>query len=219
MLEGAGLSVPLHGQAMGSPLYMAPEVIVGQEAGLASDIWSAAVLFYRLLTGQFPFPAQFVGELVQKILNEDPEPMGPKVPEGLADVVARCLVKESEERLRSAEAVVEELDRLAIQDARLAPVPTAGDRPTNWIAPTDTFVGREGDLEELAALLAGDEGRLVTVTGPGGVGKTRIAEQLCGQLLPRFEGGCWTVDLAETSDADGIAHAVAEALGVPAPYR
>ncbi|MHC4849643.1 MAG: serine/threonine-protein kinase, partial [Planctomycetota bacterium] len=185
-IVGGGVSMPLHGEAYGSPRYMPPEVISGNESGLASDLWSSAVLFYRLLTGRFPFPAQYIGELIQKVMHEEPEPFGPDVPAPLADLLQRCLVKDMGARLRSAEAVVDELDRLAMQDARIAPAPPA--QPTNWIAPTDTFVGREADLEALLALL--DEAPLVTITGPGGVGKTRIAEHLCGVLLPRYAGGC-----------------------------
>ncbi|MHC4670022.1 MAG: protein kinase domain-containing protein, partial [Planctomycetota bacterium] len=215
MLEGTGAAVPLDGEAFGSPMYMAPEVISGHEAGMASDLWAAAVLFYRLLTGRFPFPAQYLGELLQKILNEEPEPLGPEIPAPLADLLARCLVKQSDERLSSAETIVEELDRLAVQDARLAPVPTGRERPTNWVPPASAFVGREQELAQIAALLSDEESRVVTLTGPGGVGKSRLAQHLCGELLERFEGGCWVVDLAETFDAEGIALAVAEVLGVP----
>jgi len=215
MIEGGGASIELHGEAYGSPLYMAPEVMTGQEAGLASDIWSTAVLFYRLLTGRFPFPAQFVGELMQKVLNEDPDPVGADVPAPLADLVLRCLVKASGERLASAAAVVDELDRIALQDTQLAAAVAAAERPTNWIAPATTFVGRQPELDRIAALLDGDRGRLVTVTGAGGVGKTRLAHHVCGTLLPRFPGGGWIVDVGETADAEGVAHAVADALGVP----
>ncbi|MHC4941233.1 MAG: protein kinase domain-containing protein [Planctomycetota bacterium] len=209
-IVGGEVSIPLHGEAYGSPRYMPPEVISGSEAGIASDLWSSAVLFYRLLTGRFPFPAQYIGELIQKVMTADPEPFGPDVPEPLADLVRRCLVKDMSERMSSAEAVVDELDRLAMQDARLVPAPT--EQPTNWTPSTDTFVGRETDLDELLASI--DEAPLVTITGPGGVGKTRIADQLCGRLLSRYPGGCWVVDLAETSDAPSVAHTVAEALGV-----
>ncbi|MHC4817064.1 MAG: protein kinase domain-containing protein [Planctomycetota bacterium] len=214
MLEATGAAIQLHGQAYGSPLYMAPEVITGQEAGMASDLWSAVVLFYRLLTGRFPFPATTVGELMQKVTGEDPAPLGPEVPEPLAELILRCLVKRSEERLASAEIIVRELDRLALQDRRLAPVSTASERPTNYVPAATTFVGREEELAAIGALLAQEGCQLVTVTGPGGIGKTRIAQQVCAEQLERFEGGCWLADLSATRDADGIAHAVAEALGV-----
>jgi non-specific serine/threonine protein kinase len=213
-LQRGAESIDLDGEAFGSPRYMAPEVMTGQQTGPAADVWSCAVLFYRMLTGRFPFPAQFMGELVQKVLNEDPEPFGPDVPTPLAELVLRCLAKDADERLASARTVVDELDRVAAQDTRLTPVPEATERPTNWSPPTDTFVGRRAELDELDRLLGDDDARLVTVTGPGGVGKTRVAEQLCGRLLPRFPGGCWMVDLTEAADAFGIAHAVAAALGV-----
>ena len=124
VIEGTGTSVELEGQLFGSPLYMAPEVITGRAAGMASDLWSASVLFYRLLTGRLPFVATTFSELLPKILREAPEPIDSGAPKALGELVARCLVKEAEERPSSVREVLEELDRLSATDIRLGPAPS-----------------------------------------------------------------------------------------------
>jgi predicted ATPase/DNA-binding CsgD family transcriptional regulator len=76
-----------------------------------------------------------------------------------------------------------------------------------------SFVGRAGPVREVAGLLA--ERRLVTVTGPGGVGKTRLAGQVARAVAGRFADGAWLAELAPVSDPAQVAAVVAAALGVP----
>jgi predicted ATPase/DNA-binding CsgD family transcriptional regulator len=78
-----------------------------------------------------------------------------------------------------------------------------------------SFVGRSGALRETGNLLA--EYRLVTVTGPGGVGKTRLAGEVARQIADRFADGAWLVELAATPDPAQVPSAVVAALGVRPP--
>jgi predicted ATPase/DNA-binding CsgD family transcriptional regulator/transcriptional regulator with XRE-family HTH domain len=75
-----------------------------------------------------------------------------------------------------------------------------------------SFVGRAGPVREVAALL--DQYRLVTVTGPGGVGKTRLAGQVARQVAGRFADGAWLAELAPVRDPALVPAVVAAALGV-----
>jgi predicted ATPase/DNA-binding CsgD family transcriptional regulator/transcriptional regulator with XRE-family HTH domain len=75
-----------------------------------------------------------------------------------------------------------------------------------------SFVGRAGPVGEVAALL--DRSRLVTVTGPGGVGKTRLAGQVANQVAGRFADGVWLAELALVWDPALVPAVVAAALGV-----
>ncbi len=75
-----------------------------------------------------------------------------------------------------------------------------------------SFVGRAGPVREVAALL--DRSRLVTVTGPGGAGKTRLARQVAGQVAGRFADGAWLAELAPVRDPALVPAVVAAALGV-----
>jgi predicted ATPase/DNA-binding CsgD family transcriptional regulator len=81
------------------------------------------------------------------------------------------------------------------------------------VSPLTTFVGRTEAVQELAGLLEGS--RLVTVTGPGGVGKTRLAIEVARQQAGRFADGACLVELAAVSEPTLVPAAVGAALGIP----
>jgi len=80
----------------------------------------------------------------------------------------------------------------------------------NLPAPRTSFVGRQRARAELLGLLAGE--RLVTLTGLGGAGKTRLALQLAQDAAASFDGGAWWVELQALSDADQVAGAIANVV-------
>jgi predicted ATPase/DNA-binding SARP family transcriptional activator len=91
--------------------------------------------------------------------------------------------------------------------------PTSGPpRTTNLPAQLTSFVGREDELELLGGLL--DESRLVTLTGPGGAGKTRLAIEASAALAAELPDGAWFVPLAPVRDALDVPQAVLAATGV-----
>jgi predicted ATPase len=75
-----------------------------------------------------------------------------------------------------------------------------------------SFIGRAGPARDVAGLL--EEYRLVTVTGPGGVGKTGLAGEVAGQVAARFADGAWLAELAPVQDGAQVPAVVAAALGV-----
>jgi predicted ATPase/DNA-binding NarL/FixJ family response regulator len=82
----------------------------------------------------------------------------------------------------------------------------------NLPAEPNSFVGRERDLAELARLLS--DVRALTLCGPGGIGKTRLALRLACEVVPGFPDGAWFVELADTVDPSLVARRVAAALGI-----
>ena len=76
-----------------------------------------------------------------------------------------------------------------------------------------SFVGREAEMNDVRQILANN--RLVTLTGAGGVGKTRLAVQVAAEIAGGFGGEVWYVDLAPITDPDLVAVAVIRALGLP----
>jgi predicted ATPase len=84
--------------------------------------------------------------------------------------------------------------------------------PNNLPAQVTSFVGRERELAELTKLV--NAARLITLTGSGGVGKTRLALELAGQLLDRFKDGVWLIELAPVADPAFVPRAVAAVLSV-----
>jgi len=83
--------------------------------------------------------------------------------------------------------------------------------PGNLPVQVTSFVGRDDDVNRAIGLL--DEARLVTLAGTGGVGKTRLAVQVAGEVLPRFPDGAWFCELAPANDAETMAQVIASTLG------
>lgn len=108
-------------------------------------------------------------------------------------------------------------DLAVLLTARFTPgrsVPGASDRFAPLPMPRSAMLGREGELAQLQALLEQPEAGLVTVTGPGGVGKTTLALHAAAAVAPAFADGAVFVSLAALSDPAAIVPAVAAALGV-----
>ncbi len=171
----------------GTPEYLAPEVAAGGDATPAADVFSLAVTAYVLLTGSTPEPG----------LEAD----WPSVPEASRDqvrrVIANALAFDPAERPRSAAEFV----------ASLRP-PSA---PNNLPAALSSFVGRGAMTSELRQLLA--SARIVTLTGTGGCGKTRLALHVADAALTSFAGGVWLAELAGITEAALVASRVSVALG------
>ena len=120
----ASTTITRTGAVMGSPGYIAPEVIDGKQADKRTDVFSFGVLFYEMLTGSRPFGPETAFEsfarVIYRIMSEDPQPVSvvnPEVPVEIDALVARMLAKNPEERFQDAQqmrqalaGVVEGLD-------------------------------------------------------------------------------------------------------------
>jgi class 3 adenylate cyclase len=95
------------------------------------------------------------------------------------------------------------------------PIRTVAERTGNLPLQVSSFIGRARELEQIAGALG--EARLVTLTGAGGVGKTRLALQAAGQVALRFSDGAWLCELAPVRDPAGVDDAVAAVFSVTAP--
>lgn len=111
--------------------------------------------------------------------------------------------------------ILEQAPSLELRDAHADPVDsTTRSRAVPLPLLTTPTIGRERDVEEVCGLLAGREVRLVTLTGPGGVGKTRLALAAARQVVASFEGGARWVELAGVTGADEVGSTIARALAV-----
>jgi predicted ATPase/DNA-binding winged helix-turn-helix (wHTH) protein len=97
---------------------------------------------------------------------------------------------------------------LSVQTARTFAQPISSNLP----ATESELIGRSAALEQLQDLLSAH--RVVTLTGPGGIGKSKLALELARRLLPRFDGDAWRVELVSLSNPDLVPSAVAGALGL-----
>src|SRR5690349_12835316 len=99
-----------------------------------------------------------------------------------------------------------------------APVPISPLAERAWIAPVPAaltpLVGREREIAVACALLRRSDVRLLTLTGPGGIGKTRVAQQLAVELDPDFPDGVAWAALGAISEATAVLSAIAKTVGV-----
>ena len=96
--------------------------------------------------------------------------------------------------------------------SEFAPLSSVDSSSTNLPLQVNSFVGRERDLERVVTAL--DASRVVTLTGVGGVGKTRLAVHTAAELLPRFRDGAWLCELGAVRDVDGVVPAAASVFRV-----
>jgi predicted ATPase/class 3 adenylate cyclase len=176
-----------------------------------------------LHTGEIEFRDGWVGMAIHEAARVGAAPHGGQtvVSETVRDLVAdrlpggaefsdlgRHLLKDIEEPVRLYQLNHPDLE------AEFPPLRTLSDLRLANNLPCDvsTFVGRERELSELRQLIASS--RLVTLTGAGGSGKTRLALQVGADLLDGSGDGVWLVELASVNSPDSVASTVANVLGV-----
>ena len=116
-------------------------------------------------------------------------------------------------RLRDIAKPVEMFQVLAVGlRSEFPPLKTLDATPGNLRPPTTSFIGREAELAEVQEALKAH--RLVTLTGVGGVGKTRLATEVAARLADGFPDGVWLFELAAVTDPAAVPDAVAAVLGI-----
>src|SRR5207249_1432647 len=98
-------------------------------------------------------------------------------------------------------------------EAELLP-PTTRHWPHHLPVPPDPLVGREPEVDAVGSLFRREGVRLITLTGPGGTGKTRLGLQIAADLIPAFGDGAFFVDLAPLRDPGLVTATIAQVLGV-----
>jgi predicted ATPase/class 3 adenylate cyclase len=122
------------------------------------------------------------------------------------------LVDLGEHRLRDLGSPVRVFQLNSARGEDFPPLRSLDSFPGNLPAQVTSFIGRQTDVARVTAAL--DESRVVTITGVGGVGKTRLALQVAAHLLPRYRDGAWLVELAPLRDPEGLVSVVAAAFRV-----
>ncbi|MEM7531932.1 MAG: tetratricopeptide repeat protein [Chloroflexota bacterium] len=158
--------------SVGTPLYMAPELLEGQEYTRMADLYSVGVLLYQMLTGEHPFaPLDFT--FLDRLLDETPDFR--RVDSSVRPFLERLLAKIPDERFLTAP---DALHALAEALAQPAPKETAAIRESYLQAAT--FVGRQSEMAQLQNALqqAKDaQGVVCLLGGESGVGKSRLLDE------------------------------------------
>lgn len=214
---------------IGTPAYMAPEIWRSEPIDARTDIYAIGCVLYEMIAGLAPFMYTEERTFAEQHEREAPPPlanMAGDVPLEVEAIVLGAMAKSPDERFQSAGALITALDAVSAETARSdaaraasggsARSYTTGEftlpRRSNLPQHLTTFVGREREIAEVAASLG--QSRLVTLTGPGGSGKTRLSLEVASRVLPEFLDGVWQVPLATLAEPALVPNTVASILGV-----
>jgi predicted ATPase/Tfp pilus assembly protein PilF len=251
LVVDAGLSTS--NAMLGTIAYLSPEALSGEVVDARADLWALGVMLFEMITGRRPFEAPLPAALVTAILHQptpDLEALCPDTPIELLDLAYRLLEKDRGQRIASARQVGAELEAItrttgqrqhfaeAPRAREPASAPAAAFPLVRLPAQTTPFIGRSAELAELDQLLRGPDVRAVTIIGPGGMGKSRLALEAgrrfassaggvdrsslgslgtVGSLATLGPGapllGVFFVDLSPLGSPELLVSAVAEALG------
>ncbi|MGH7162817.1 MAG: ATP-binding protein, partial [Planctomycetota bacterium] len=177
-----------HGSAelVGTPVYMAPEVILGERPRFCSDLWSAGVVLYQMLAGRLPFDGPNLQSLFFAIQNSAPLPLPARTPPELARLALWLLAKLPQDRPASAASLASSLDRMS------ASVTVRSADPSATFPPAPKLVGREEEAARLRGLLDAvgpGRGRSLLVTGDAGIGTSALFRD--AEAAARSRGFRW----------------------------
>ncbi len=214
--SNASTSTTKQGTVTGTVGYMSPEQATGSDVDFRSDQFSFGLVLYEIVTGFPAFQKKSYAETTAAILRDEPDRLGSRMLQSHPPflwIVERCLAKDRKERYASTGDLARDLaavrDRLADASARPSE-PRANNLPVQRTA----FIGREHEAAAFRELLNRSDVQLVTLTGPGGIGKTRLALQVANEIAAEFPGGVCFVPLSAVGDSALIASTIAQALGV-----
>ena len=207
-------SMQRNGERIGTLAYMSPESYRGEAVGPESDIWSLGLVMFEMLTGRLPFEDEQAGGFVAAVATR-PIPtvtaIRPEIPDELAALVREMVERDPAERLSDAREAVGRLEVIlhGLEVSKGEPS-TGGNTLPEYAT---RFVGREREIEQLTSWLRDPSRKLISLVGPGGVGKSRLAVEASLRLGERFPDGVWFVPLTPVGSPRHAVQAIAAGVG------
>jgi predicted ATPase/DNA-binding CsgD family transcriptional regulator/tRNA A-37 threonylcarbamoyl transferase component Bud32 len=217
-------------ERFGTLSYMAPELIHGQPVP-ASDQYALAVMVYEWLCGHLPFDGLTASLSNQHLYTVPPSlcEEQPEIPLAVEQVILKGLSKEPAQRFVDVLSFARALEEAsqAVSPPQLLPSLPALTHIEAVVSiekldtcsyrvplPITPLIGRERESEAVHNLLLHPEVRLVTLTGPGGIGKTHLALSLGNEVQEAFDQGVCFVPLSAIYDSELVILAITQALGL-----
>src|ERR1700733_11908208 len=204
------------GVILGTPEYMSPEQASGLPLDFRSDQFSLGLVLYEMVTGKRAFRRSTAAETLVAVLRAKAVPvatLAPDAPAPLCWAIDRCLAKEPDKRYAATRDLANELAAMRHRFSE-KPVTQAENRQINIPMQRTGFVRREKEIAAAKELLLSHNIRLLTVTGPGGIGKTRLGVQVAIGLVDNFPGGTHFVPLSPISDPSLVPSAIIQTLAI-----
>ncbi|MCA9927403.1 MAG: protein kinase, partial [Anaerolineales bacterium] len=224
---GEETAVTQTGAVMGTTAYMSPEACLGEPLDERTDIWAFGVLLYEMLSGKRPFSHHTAAATMMAILQTPPPDLlalRPDLPLHLVELLDRLLTKNKAARLPSMRHAAAMLEAL-LHGTELPQLPQpAQDVPfdlkklraklPSLPQPATPFVGRLAETSAIMQTVSKPACRLLTLTGPGGVGKTRLALQVAHALIDQTKQPAIFVSLLNVTHTHQAINLILQALGV-----
>ncbi|MCB8945458.1 MAG: protein kinase, partial [Ardenticatenaceae bacterium] len=207
--------------ALGTFAYMSPEACQDEPQDTRTDIWSFGVMLFEMLTGERPFNQPNIAHLTLAIMTEPPQDLQalrPEISDRLADLIYRMLTKDRNWRIPKMNFIIIELDAIlygseTVDTGFLAREIALGEEKShNLPLLTTPLIGRQQELTELERLLLDPAFRLITLHGPGGIGKTSLALQAAHNFHRQTQTNTYFVNLSSIADPQQIITAIADAI-------
>ncbi|HET6732226.1 MAG TPA: protein kinase [Mycobacterium sp.] len=221
------------GTFTGSPAFAAPETLTGDPPSRSSDVYGLGATVFAALTGHAAFERRSGEQLVAQFLriasDSAPDLRESGIPDDISTVVERAMAHDPKDRPTAA-SIGEEFQRIqrrlgfTVDELALQPEPAAERLEPRVVAPgarhllgnlpleLTSFVGRRNELSTVERMLSSS--RLVTLTGIGGVGKTRLALRAASEARRDSPDGVWFVELGDLHDGALLEDVVSASLGV-----
>ena len=206
----------------GTVPYMAPEQLKAH-ALPASDQYALAIMTYEWLCGERPFQGTMTEIAIKHTLVPPPSlrERVTSIPPAVEQVILKALAKNPQQRfehIRDFAQALEEASMAESPEFYTLPLKNAPAYFSNLPAQLTSFIGRELEVMDVCILLQRPDVRLVTLTGTGGIGKTRLSLEVGAELLPTFREGVYFVPLASINNATLVIPAIAHTLGLQHRY-
>jgi len=212
----------LHQETAGTVPYMAPEQLKAHSLP-ASDQYSLAIMTYEWLCGERPFQGTITEIAIKHALVPPPSlcERVTTISPAIEQVIMKALAKNSQQRFEHIRDFARALEEASIAESPEHHTLPSRDVPayfSNLPTQLTSLIGREPEVMGVSSLLQRPDVRLVTLTGTGGIGKTRLSLEVGAELVPAFREGVYFVPLASISNATLVIPAIAHALGLQHRY-